>query len=147
MTPSARPTAQTGGRCYCEVLRQATRRVTQIYDDALGPTGLTITSYGLLARIQALGCPSMNELATASAMDRTTLSRNLKPLLDRKLVAVSHGEDRRRKEFRLTRPGRTMLAKAQPLWQRAQVQFRQRFGEANSHTLVSLLKRVSAFPR
>jgi DNA-binding MarR family transcriptional regulator len=96
----------------CAALRAASRHVSQMYDDALAPLDLTITGYSLLAKIDALGAPSMNELADAAVMDRSTLSRNLKPLLDAKFITVEPGEDRRRKEFSLTPRGRTRLTAA-----------------------------------
>jgi DNA-binding MarR family transcriptional regulator len=128
--------------CVCSVLRAASRHVSQMYDDALGPLDLTITGYFLLGRIDALTAPSMNELAEAARMDRSTLSRNLKPLLDAKLIAVQPGDDRRRKEFSLTPKGRTRLAAAYPRWRDVQQRFKRRFGAADSAALTALLGRA-----
>jgi DNA-binding MarR family transcriptional regulator len=130
--------------CVCSTLRAASRHVSQLYDDALGPLGLTITSYALLGRIDILGAPSMNELADAAVMDRSTLSRNLKPLLDARLIGVKPGTDRRRKEFSLTAAGRTTLASAYPRWQDVQVKFRRAYGAGDVKTLVDLLGRALA---
>jgi DNA-binding MarR family transcriptional regulator len=128
--------------CVCSALRAASRHVTRMYDDALAPLDLTITGYQLLVRIDGLGAPSMNELAEAAQMDRSTLSRNLKPLLDAKLIAVATGDDRRRKEFSLTAKGSARLAAAFPLWRETQQRFRRGYGAAESELLTSMLGRT-----
>ena len=115
-----------------------------MYDDALAPLDLTITGYFLLARIDALGTPSMNELAESALMDRSTLSRNLKPLLDDQLIAVAPGDDRRRREFSLTPKGRARLAAAYPLWRETQQRFKRSYGGAESRSLSQLLGRALA---
>jgi DNA-binding MarR family transcriptional regulator len=130
--------------CVCSALRAASRHVSRMYDDALAPLDLTITGYFLLARIDRLGAPSMNELAESALMDRSTLSRNLKPLLDARLIAVAAGDDRRRKEFSLTSKGRTRLAAAYPLWHETQQRFKRSYGGAEAQTLAELLGRALA---
>ena len=130
--------------CVCSALRAASRHVSRLYDDALAPLGLTITGYALLGKIDGLGAPSMNELAVAAVMDRSTLSRNLKPLLDGRLIAVKPGADRRRKEFTLTSAGRATLAAAYPIWHGVQLKFRRAYGAAEAKTLTTLLGRVFA---
>lgn len=129
-------------QCVCSTLRAASRHVSRLYDDALAPLGLTITSYALLGKIDGLGTPSMNELALASAMDRSTLSRNLKPLLDAKLIAVRPGADRRRKEFSLTASGRATLSAAYPCWEAVQIKFRRAYGAGDIKMLTALLGRA-----
>jgi DNA-binding MarR family transcriptional regulator len=130
--------------CVCAALRAASRHVSQMYDDALAPLDLSITGYSLLAKIDALGAPSMNELADAAVMDRSTLSRNLKPLLDAKFVAVEPGEDRRRKEFSLTAKGRTRLTAAYPRWREVQQRFKRLYGASESTALAAMLGRALA---
>jgi DNA-binding MarR family transcriptional regulator len=130
--------------CVCSALRAASRHVSRMYDDALAPLGLTITGYFLLARVDALAAPSMNELAESAQMDRSTLSRNLKPLLDAKFIAAAAGDDRRRKEFSLTAKGRTRLAAAYPRWRDAQLRFKRVYGASESQALTALLGRALA---
>jgi DNA-binding MarR family transcriptional regulator len=128
----------------CSALRAASRHVSRLYDDALAPLDLTITGYMLLVRIDALGAPSMNELAEAAQMDRSTLSRNLKPLLDAKLIGVATGDDRRRKQFSLTAKGSTRLTAAYPRWLETQQRFKSSYGTTESQALASLLYRTLA---
>jgi DNA-binding MarR family transcriptional regulator len=122
--------------CVCSALRAASRHVSQMYDDALAPLDLTITGYSLLAKI--------DELADAAVMDRSTLSRNLKPLLDATFIAVQPGADRRRKEFSLTPKGRSRLSAAYPRWREVQRRFKRLYGATESTALATLLGRALA---
>ena len=106
--------------CACRNVRQATRAVTQFYDEVLRPSGLRITQFTLLVGV-AVGEPvPITRLADALALDRTTLARDLKPLTERGLVEIAAGDDRRTRVVRLTRQGRDAIGRAYPLWQRAQ---------------------------
>lgn len=100
--------------------RRATRLVTQYYDKALAPTGLRSTQYSLLSALSMLGDASMRDMTTMMAMDRTTLTRNLSPLLKMGLVKVSVGRDRRARPIKITPKGESALEKAIPYWEKAQ---------------------------
>jgi DNA-binding MarR family transcriptional regulator len=76
-------------------------------------------------------------------MDRSTLSRNLKPLLEGNLVGTREAEDRRRKMIALTAKGRRVLARAYPLWLDAQARFTAAYGESESSALTQLLMRAT----
>src|SRR5690348_18504405 len=93
-------------RCVCGNLRMAARLVTQRYDDALRPAGLRIMQFTLLARLHAAGTLTMTELAEAASLDRTTLTRNLKPLIERGYVRTMLGKDRRERLVEVTDSGR-----------------------------------------
>lgn len=87
------PAPVTG--CTCFRLRKLTRRLTQHYDAYLAPTGLRLTQYSLLANLARGGPATMSALADLLEMDRTTLTRNLKPLVQSGFVAVGAGSDGR----------------------------------------------------
>jgi DNA-binding MarR family transcriptional regulator len=128
--------------CYC--LRQATRRVTQLYDRALAPLNLRSTQYALLSEIQRLGPISLIPLADAMVMDRATLGHNIRPLEARGYVQVVVGQDRRSREVSLTRAGKDVLAKGARLWVQAQKAFEQAVGREESARLRVVLLRVAA---
>jgi DNA-binding MarR family transcriptional regulator len=113
--------------CTCFHLRRATRRVTQIYDHALAAVDLSLNQYSILRRSQN-GPRVLGELAEELGMDRTTLSRNLKPLLDSGLLSESRGEDARQRLIVLSEAGRARLKAAVPHWQRAQQLIDTAFG-------------------
>jgi DNA-binding MarR family transcriptional regulator len=109
--------------CTCRRLRKVTRRVTQIYDQALAPLDLTITQFGLLAYLAAFGDVSIGELAEESMMDPTTLTRTLQPLERRKLIRIATArDDRRRRDVTLSETGRATFRDAVPLWRKASAQ-------------------------
>src|ERR1700689_2305823 len=88
--------------CNCLALRQATRHVTQFYDQILTPAGIRATQYSILARLNRKGPLTINALAAELVMDRTTLGRNIRPLQRDGLVAIGPGKsDRRRRELSL----------------------------------------------
>jgi DNA-binding MarR family transcriptional regulator len=130
--------------CNCLSLRQASRRVTQLYDQALAPLGLRATQLSLLRNIERLGPVTLNPLAEALVMDRATLGHNLRPLEARGLVRMTVGKDRRSREVSLTKAGRTLLARGWRCWRRAQRVFEKEIGAETAATLRALLHRVSA---
>ncbi len=106
--------------CTCLSLRKAARAVTQMYDEALRPAGLRATQFSLLYAVDREGPVGISDLAKMLVLDRTTLSRNLKPLVDRELLEVIDDPDRRQRPIAVTSNGRDALAQALPLWQEVQ---------------------------
>lgn len=120
MKTDARTTPPPSG-CTALRFRKAARRVSQIYDEHLAPYDLSITQYGLLAHIRRLEGVSIGELAAELVMDPTTLTRNLAPLIKRKLVAVKPDKrDKRARSLALTRTGLATLDTAAAGWKAAQ---------------------------
>ena len=131
--------------CTCLRLRRVTRRATQLYDEALLPTGLTISQFGLLAQLSARDGVSMNALAGRVGMDPTTLNRTLKPLEANGLVRSGVGEeDRRVRSVSLTKTGRAKLKQAIPHWRRAQAKVDKLLGSEMKVALNGLLDVSSA---
>ena len=109
--------------CYCGSLRQASRVVTQLYDQKLKPSGITITQFGILKLLAACPGLSTGSLAEALAMDSTTLTRTLKIIQENGWIAVTTGDDRRKRCWSITPTGRQHLEQAEPLWKSAQQEF------------------------
>ena len=132
--------ANAGHVCACFNLRKATRVVTQLYDEALKPAGLRSTQFTVLAATRALGPVSVNELAEWIVMDRTTLTRNLKPLERDGLIAVRPGDDLRVRQVSLTAKGRKTLERAYPMWEGVQARLREQLGDARVDQMLVDLK-------
>ena len=130
--------------CNCYSLRQATRRVTQLYDRILAPTGLRATQFSLLREVERLGPVALNALADEMVMDRATLGHNVRPLLAQGLLRLVVGQDRRRREVSLTAKGRRTLAEGWKLWHRAQDGFEKALGAHQAAELRTLIHRVAA---
>ncbi len=115
--------------CTCFNLRKAARIVTQFYGDALRGSGLKGTQFSLLAVATAMGPAPMGRLAREMAMDRTTLTRNLKPLEAGGLIRFETGNDRRQRRVVVTPEGEEVLARALPMWREAQTKIIDRLGD------------------
>jgi DNA-binding MarR family transcriptional regulator len=108
--------------CYCTQFRRSANALTSVYDDALRPVGLKITQLTLLRGLDRLGSATYNEIASELALDKTTISRNIKLLIEAGWVDVSSDEDARYKLATLSPAGARMLKEAEPYWRAAQTQ-------------------------
>jgi DNA-binding MarR family transcriptional regulator len=127
------------GPCACSQVRRLGRKLSSLYDARLSSEHLTITQYSLLADIERAGQLSHSVLAEKAGMDRTTLTRNLRPLTRAKWVAAGTGKDRRQHLLQLTAAGRRKLVRSLPLWEVAQQQFLSQFGTESLQELTALL--------
>ena len=128
--------------CNCLALRQAARHISQIYDSYLTSEGLRTTQYSILAKLEAFGPLSINELAKSMVMDRTTLGRAIRPLQRDRLLTIAAGEDGRTRSLRLTATGEARLKAATPKWREAQKKFEMTFGASDAAGLRNALQRV-----
>ena len=131
--------------CNCLAIRQASRHVTQFYDQFLSASGLRTTQYAILSRLQHNGPMPINALAAELVMDRTTLGRNILPLERDGLITIQPGRtDRRSKELRLTDAGLKRLRAGFQGWKDAQREFATAFGNERTIGLRALLHEVAA---
>ena len=135
---------KTGRDCVCNNLRRATRVVTKLYDEALKPSGLKTTQFGLLSSLMALGTSTLSELAGETVVDRTTLTRNLEILEARGLIVTKEGDDRRERHLMLTDKGVAAVTAAQPLWQAAQSRALEMIGRVNWDASAPILRRIAS---
>jgi DNA-binding MarR family transcriptional regulator len=130
--------------CNCGALRQAARRVTKLYDDALAPVGLGVNQFSILARLNRVGPITIRELAQLLVMDRSTLGHLLRPLDKRGFVQLEVSErDRRSRMVKLTQAGKAAVAKARPRWATAQRRFESTFGTEAAVDLRTVLKEIA----
>src|ERR1700740_3083907 len=114
-------TLEVRDTCLCLHLQRAARAVARRFDAALRPLALTSGQFSLLMSLNRPEAASIGSVSALLAMDRTTLTANLKPLARRGLVRVTvDREDRRGPRMLLTPAGGKLLAAAMPLWRRAQ---------------------------
>lgn len=116
-------TLEVRDTCLCLHVQRAARALARRYDEALRPLDLTNGQFSLLMSLNRPQSPTMGSVSTLLAMDRTTLTAALKPLERRGLVKVGVNEaDKRSRLLTLTPAGRSLLAKALPLWKQAQAE-------------------------
>ncbi len=125
-------TLEVRDSCLCLHLQRAARAVGRRFDQALRPFGLTNGQFSLLMSLNRPVPPTLGAVAALLAMDRTTLTANVKPLRRRGLVAVgADPADGRRQLLRLTEDGRAALAAAVPVWRATHAAIEAMAGEAD----------------
>jgi DNA-binding MarR family transcriptional regulator len=136
--------------CNATALRQASRRLTQLYDEALEPCGLRSTQLAILTELAywSRDPPTLAELADALAIDRSSLGHNLRPLEREGLIVLREGfVDRRRRHIALTSKGKTKYREALRLWQVAQDRFEHVFGRSEAAALRATLLGIAHHER
>ena len=120
-------------------LRQMLRSVARLYDAEIGKAGLKATQYSLLAHVAALGPIQPVELARRLGMDASTLSRNLRPLIDMGWLVQGPGADARSRLIEITESGEAKRLEARRHWKRAQAELTEKLGEARVQALHQLI--------
>lgn len=144
--PTREDAVNTGQVCACFNLRKTARAVTAMYESIMKPCGLKGTQFSMLMVVRAVEPATINDVAAHLAMDRTTLTRNLKPLTRQGLVASVPGEDRRKRFISLTPEGHSALETAYPLWQKAQEKMKRELGTERLHGLLAMLEITAGIP-
>jgi DNA-binding MarR family transcriptional regulator len=130
--------------CACNRLRQAAREITQRYERALAPSGVKATQFPILLALAAGEPIPLTPLADGLALDRTTLTRNLRILEGRGLVTVAGmQEDGRMRMVSITGDGLRVLAHALELWRSVQDDVVDEFGEARLRGLLGDLSDLA----
>lgn len=132
------------GGCTCFQIRRAARKVTAIYDRHLADVGLTVTQWGLLANLAGKPPMPIGAFADVMAMDRTTLTRSIKPLIAAGLMALTPGPDRRTRSLALTSEGKAMVRRAYPTWRAAEMEVRAALGAKATGALHDTLRSSMA---
>jgi DNA-binding MarR family transcriptional regulator len=110
----------TSGACLATRVRQLSRIVTRVYDDAMRPLGITASQYTLLAQLAARDSITAVEIGHDLDIEKSTLSRNLKRLLALGHINMDPPAGRRGRGLHLTPKGQAILMDAFPVWQDAQ---------------------------
>jgi DNA-binding MarR family transcriptional regulator len=126
--------------CSCFAVRRAARLITQHYDRHLRPAGLRATQFSLLTVLSLVGPLPLSRLADRLGTERTTLTRNLRPLIARGFVTEERADDRRVKRYAITPNGVTAARAALPGWRQAQRSIAASF----TPTVLRALDRASA---
>lgn len=145
--PDALPysvTLEVRDACLCLHVQRAARALARHFDEAFRPLGLRSGQFSLLMALNRPQPPRLGDVARLLAMDRTTLTANLKPLERRGLIAVAvDPEDRRGRRLSLTEPGRRLLAEAVPLWRAAHAAAEWRLSGTDPDRLRTALKALA----
>jgi DNA-binding MarR family transcriptional regulator len=113
--------------CTCFKLRKLTRTMSRLYDQHLAQAGLKTTQYSVLVNAAREAMP-VSELAERLGTERTTLTRNLKPLIEAGWIVLAAGADSRQRIVTITDKGRARQQAAYPFWRTAQTEFEHLVG-------------------
>jgi len=133
---------QAPTQCICTTLRQATRNVTQLYDNALRP-GLRTTQLNTLNAIGDAGEATVTKLTELLLIDQTTLTRNLAVLQRDGLIKDVQKPDGRLKSVKLTRKGEQALQSALPLWAEIQARVTKAISASTWASMSADLERLA----
>lgn len=137
--------AHLAATCAWLNLRRASRTLTNHYDALVkAQTGLRITQVPILVVIYLAGPQTINDMAEKLDLDRTTLTRNLKPLEHEGLLSVAPGADQRTRVVTLTTQGTQKLLEVLPLWEEAQARMVEGIGQEQFGGWLAQLSEVAA---
>jgi DNA-binding MarR family transcriptional regulator len=137
-------TLEVRDTCLCLHLQRAARAVARRFDATLRPLNLTNGQFSLLMSLNRAKPASIGSVSALLAMDRTTLTANLKPLERRGLVKVSiDDDDKRARRLKLTPAGRGLLVAAVPIWKQTHAEVDSLLARANSEELRVDLRALS----
>jgi DNA-binding MarR family transcriptional regulator len=138
---------RVAAECAALNLRKTARAVTQLFDEALGPSGLRAAQFTVLVAVALADPATMTRIARALVMDPSTLTRDLGLLERAGMVKTAGGKDRRMRFVTLTPLGRGRLTAALPLWERAQRQVVRRVGGSRWREILQELSAVQTLVR
>jgi len=127
--------------CFCLASRQAARKITRLYDRTMQQSGIRVTQFTILSQLMLRGEMPIGKLAGILGMERTTLTRNLTLLEERKWISIKPGDDPRSRIVAITAPGRVIVRRGFPYWSKAQAHVGKMLGgdgQAALKTLASL---------
>ncbi len=144
VTPPFSVTIEVRDACLCMHVQRAARALARRYDATLRPAGITGGQFSILMALNRPEPPLLGAVAALLAMDRTTLTANLKPLRHRGLVdIVADAQDRRGRRLILTAAGGAALARALPAWRRAQRVLSHEIGKARLDGFLATLRLLA----
>jgi DNA-binding MarR family transcriptional regulator len=130
--------------CLCLHVQRAARALARRFDEALRPCGLTNQQFSLLMSLNRPDSPAIGSVAELLALDRTTLTANLKPLERRGLLKITNDpEDKRSRLLSLTPEGKRQLAKAFPIWKQTHAELDAQLTSSTATDLRTALRELT----
>ena len=127
--------------CFCLASRQAARKITRLYDGYMQGSGIRVTQFTILSQLMLRGEMPIGKLANILGMERTTLTRNLTLLEQRKWISIRTGDDPRSRVIGITAQGRGIVRRGFPYWSEAQARVGKLLGADGEAALKILASR------
>ena len=144
--PYVRRSFRSESPCIVAAMRAATRRLTQLYDEAMAPTGLRVTQFHVLSELgrRSADPPTVGELAEILTMERSALGQTLRPLARDGFIDLGKDErDGRRRPITLTKAGKDKVASGRRYWADAHEKFKHFFGDNQTVVLRETLRDIA----
>jgi len=106
--------------CACTAIRKASRAIFRYYEEMLSDADATFTQYSILRALERNGPTALSRLAEELVMERTSLYRTIRPLVQNKSIVLSKGENKRVKIATITKSGLRLIQRVKPFWKIAQ---------------------------
>jgi DNA-binding MarR family transcriptional regulator len=129
----------TSAACISTRIRQLSRIITRVYDDAMRPLGITASQFTLLTQLAQQDGITAVEIGHALDIEKSTLSRNLKRLLALGHITMDPPAGRRGRGLHLTPKGQNVIQQGYPVWREAQTRTIRVLGPESRNTLDGLL--------
>jgi DNA-binding MarR family transcriptional regulator len=130
--------------CLCLHTQRAARAIARRFDREMRPLGLRSGQFSLLMSLNRPEPPTLGSVADLLAMDRTTLTANLKPLERQGLLTVAlDRKDKRQRRLSLTDAGRALLAQAVPIWENTHAEIESPLGPGGAGALREALAKLA----
>ncbi|MCT7561226.1 MarR family winged helix-turn-helix transcriptional regulator [Aliarcobacter butzleri] len=132
------------GICHCTNMRQISRKITNIYDEFLKPSNLNVTQYSLLSNLKRVQPIKMNDFSKVVKLDRTTLVRNLKPLINLSLIEIKSIDKSKAQLLELSQKGIELQNEGYKYWQKAQEYIEQTINHAELEIFYTIVKKMES---
>ncbi len=129
-------------KCHCINIRRAANRISKFYDNTLKAIGLSVNQYSLLINLSRLERSNITTLANYVDLERTTLVRTIKPLIEKQFIEDIAIEGKRDRELVLTEKGWEKVRQGEILWTKAQNEIENRIGKENIKLLYEILEKI-----
>ncbi|MCG3671310.1 MarR family winged helix-turn-helix transcriptional regulator [Aliarcobacter butzleri] len=130
--------------CHCTNMRQISRKITNIYDEFLKLSNLNITQYSLLSNLKRVQPIKMNDFSKVVKLDRTTLVRNLKPLINLSLIEIKSIDKSKAQLLELSQKGIELQNEGYKYWQKAQEYIEQTINHAELEIFYTIVKKMES---
>ncbi|MCG3719707.1 MarR family winged helix-turn-helix transcriptional regulator [Aliarcobacter butzleri] len=130
--------------CHCTNMRQISRKITNIYDEFLKPSNLNVTQYSVLSNLKRVQPIKMNDFSKVVKLDRTTLVRNLKPLINLSLIEIKSIDKSKAQLLELSQKGIELQNEGYKYWQKAQEYIEQTINHAELEIFYTIVKKMES---
>ena len=142
--PKPDPALQAvGQQCIVRTMRQASRLLTSLYDEALAPFGLKASQMNVLIAVGANGAVSPQRIQKALDLEKSTLSRSAERLAAGGLLISQPATEGRGIVYGLTPSGRKRIESALPAWRKVQARVKRKLSAAGVDALRGMVSSLS----